>query len=111
MSLQGYWAFYHLDNGMVISQQITLSESEEDITVPGKVRAIFDFEHVSIQPYHLDNGMVIDEQILSESEEDITVPGVVHVIFDFEYVNILPISHNRFEIPHLILVLIPVLVA
>ena len=84
MSLQGYWAFYHLDNGMLISQQITLSESEEDITVPGKVRVIFDFEHVSIQSYQHDNDMVIDEQILSELEEDITVPGMVRVIFDFE---------------------------
>ena len=84
MSLQGYWAFYHLDNGMLISQQITLSESEEDITVPGKVRVIFDFEHVSIQSYQHDNDMVIDEQILSELEEDISVPGMVRVIFDFE---------------------------
>ena len=48
VSLQGYWASYHLDNGMIISEQITLSESEEDVTVPGKVRVIFDFEHVSL---------------------------------------------------------------
>ena len=107
MSLQGYWAFYHLDNGMFISQQITLSESEEDITVPGKVRVIFDFEHVSMQSYNLDNDMVNDEQILSELEEDITVPGVVHVISDFEYVSIQSISHNRYEIPHYILVFVP----
>ena len=47
--LQSYWASYHLDNGITISEQITLSESEEDVTVPGKVRVIFDFEHVSLK--------------------------------------------------------------
>ena len=50
VSLQSYWASYQLDNGMIIREQITLSESE-DVTVPGKVRVIFDFEHISLKSF------------------------------------------------------------
>ena len=47
MFFQSYWATYRLGNGISVSEQIIFTDTEEDITVPGKARVIFDFENVS----------------------------------------------------------------